>query len=60
MHKIYKLDEQVITNILHRHIKSIKHQKQIKLNIYYTKFKMSNLIIKNNTNASKTPRLKLI
>ena len=52
MHNNYKLDEQAITNILKRHIKPIEKQKQIKL-IYYTKFKTSNLIIKNNTNSAK-------
>ena len=46
MHKNYKLDEQVITNIIHWHMKPIEQQKQIKLIIYYTKFKTSNLIIK--------------
>ena len=45
----YKLDEQAITNI----IKSTEKQKQIKLIIYNTKFKTSNLIIKNKTNSAK-------
>ena len=49
MYNNYKLDEQAITNI----IKPIKMQKQIKLIIYYTKFKTSNLIVKNNTNSAK-------
>ena len=51
MHYNYKLDEQAITNIIKRHVKSIKKQKQIKLIIYYTKFKISNFIVKNNTIA---------
>ena len=51
MHSNYKLDEQAITNILKRHIKPI--EKQIKLIIYYIKFKTSNLIVKNNTNFAK-------
>ena len=38
MHKNYKIDEQIITNIIHRYIKPIEHQKQIKLIIYCTKF----------------------
>ena len=54
MHKNYKIDEQVITNIIHRYIKPIKNQKQIKLIIYYTKFKTWNHIVKNNTNSIKT------
>ena len=50
----YKLNEQAITNIIKRHIKTIEKQKQIKL-IYYTKFKYKtlNLIVKNNTNPTK-------
>ena len=53
MHYNYKLDEQAITNIIKRHIKPIKKQKQIKLIINYTKLKTSNLIVKNNTNSTK-------
>ena len=53
MHYNYKLDKQVITNIIKRHIKPIKKQKQIKLIIYCTKFKTSNHIVKNNTNFAK-------
>ena len=48
MNKNYKVDEQVITNIILRHIKPTE---QIKLIIYYTKFKTSNLIVKNYTNS---------
>ena len=55
MHKNYKVDKQVISNIIHWHIKPTEPQKQIKLIIYYTKFKTSNLIVKNYTNYSKTP-----
>ena len=50
MHYNYKLNKQAITNIIKRHIKPIEKQKQIKL-IYYTKFKTSNLIVKNNNSA---------
>ena len=53
MHYKYKLDEQAITNIINRHIKPIKKQKQIKLIIYYIKFKTSDIIVKNNTNSAK-------
>ena len=53
MHYNYKLDKQAITNIIKRHIRPIKKQKQIKLIIYFTKFKTSNLIVKNNTNSAK-------
>ena len=48
MHKNYKVDEQVISNVIHRHIKPTEPQKQIKFIIYYTKFKISNIIVKNN------------
>ena len=53
MYYNYKLDEQAITKIIKRHIKPIEKQKQIKLIIYYTKFKTSNLIIKNNIDSAK-------
>ena len=53
MHYNYKLDQQAITNIIKRHRKPIEKQKQIKLITYYTKFKTSNLIVKNNTNSAK-------
>ena len=49
MHYSYKIDERAITNIIKRHIKPIKKQKNLKLIIYYSKFKTSNLIVKNNT-----------
>ena len=52
MHYNYKLDEKAITNIIKRHIKPIEKQK-INNIIYYTKFKTSNLIVKNNTNSAK-------
>ena len=51
MHNNYKLDGQAITKIIKRHINPI--EKQIKLIIYFTKFKTSNLIVKNNTNSAK-------
>ena len=49
----YKLDQQLITNIIKRHIKPIEKQKQTKLIIYFTKFKTSKLIVKNNINSTK-------
>ena len=49
MHYNYKLDEQVRTNIGKSHIKPIEKKKII----YYTKFKISNPIVKNNTNSAK-------
>ena len=52
MDKNNKLDEKEITNIIHKHIKPTE---QIKFIIYSTKFKTSNLIVKNNTNFSKSP-----
>ena len=53
MHYNYKLDEQAITNIIKRHIKPIEKQKQIKIIIYYPKFKTSNFTVKNNTYSVK-------
>ena len=53
MHYNYKLDDQAITNMIKRRIKPIKKQKPIRLIIYYTKFKGSNFIVKNNTNSAK-------
>ena len=47
------IDEQIVTKIMKRYIKPIEKQKQIKLIIYYTKFEISNLIVKNNTNSAK-------
>ena len=55
IHKNYKVDEQIITNIIHRHIKPNEPQKWIKLIIYYIKFKTSNLLVKNNTNSPPIP-----
>ena len=53
MHYNYKLDKQAITNIIKWCIKPIKKQKQIKLIVYDTKCKTSNLIGKNNINSTK-------
>ena len=53
MHYNYKLDKQTNTNVIKRHIKPIEKQKQIKLIVYYTKFKNSNLIAKDNTGSAK-------
>ena len=50
MHNSNKLNEQTITNIIHWHTKLKEHLKQI----YYTKFKTSNLIVKNNKNTPKS------
>ena len=54
MHHNYKWDEEVITNIIKRHIKYIEKQKQIEFIICYTKSKTANLIVKNKTNSAKT------
>ena len=53
-----KVDDQVITYIINRHIKPTEPQKQIKSIIYYTKCKTSNLIVKNNTNSPGNPKTK--
>ena len=54
MHKNYKLYKQAITSIIHRDIKPIELQKQIKFIIHDTKFKTSNVMIRNNTDSRKT------
>ena len=53
MHKNYKLEKQVTTNIIQWHINpsNIKNKTKKTLIIYYTKFKTSNPIVKNNTNS---------
>ena len=48
MHYKYKLDGQVITNIIKKHMKPIEKQIQMKIIIYLSKFKTSNLIVKNS------------
>ena len=53
MHNNYKSDEQIITNIIKRNTE-IEQLEHIKLIIYYTKFKTSNLVVKNNANSPKT------
>ena len=50
MQYVYKLDEQAKTIIINRPIEKLK---QIKLIIYYSKFKTTNIIIKNNANSVK-------
>ena len=53
MHKNNKLEGEVISNVIHRHVKDTEPQKQIKLIIYNIKFKTSYLIVKNNSNSPK-------
>ena len=53
MHYNDKLDEQAITNIIKRHIKPMKRQKQIKLTIDHIEFQTSYLIGKNIIDSTK-------
>ena len=46
MHYNYKLDENILKTFIHR---KILPTDQIKLIIYYNKFKISNLVINNNS-----------
>ena len=50
----YKSGGQEITSIIKIRIKPTEKDKQIKPIIYYTKFKTSNLIVKNSPNSAKT------
>ena len=60
MHRRFKVDDQIITHIINRHIKPTEPQKQIKLIIYCIKYKTSNFIVKNNTNPPKKSQPKPI
>ena len=53
MLKNYKLYGQEITKIIHKDTKLTEHLKQIKLITSNTKFKRSNLIVKNNPRSPK-------
>ena len=49
MHYNYKSDERISILLIHRNIPPTDPNKEIKLIIYYNKFKTSNLVIKNNS-----------
>ena len=51
-HCNYKIDEQIFKNIIHKTVLVTGPTKNVKLIIYYKKFKTSNLIISNNTSPS--------
>ena len=51
MHDNYKSDEKILKTLIHRNILPTDPNKKIKL-IYYNKFKISNLIMKNNSSPS--------
>ena len=52
MHNNYKSDEKIFKTLIHRNILPTDPNKEIKLIIYYNKFKTSNLVIKNNSPPS--------
>ena len=52
MHHNYKSDEKISKTLIHKNILPTDHNKKIKLIIYYNKFKISNLVIKNNSSPS--------
>ena len=52
MHYYYKSDEKILTTLIHRNILPTDPNKEIKLIIYYNKFKTSNLVIRNNSSPS--------
>ena len=52
MHYNYRSDEKILKILIHRNIHPTDPNKEIKLIIYYNKFKTSNLVIKNNSSPS--------
>ena len=56
MHYNYKSDEKILKILIHRNILPTDPNKKIKRIIYYSKFKTSNLVIKNNS----TPSIKVL
>ena len=52
MHYNYISNEKILKTLIHRHILPPDPNKKIKLIIYYGKFKISNLVIRNNSSPS--------
>ena len=52
MNSQYKIDERVLKTIFHDKIKCTDQRNKLSLNIYYKNRKVSNLLMKNNVNAS--------
>ena len=52
MHYNYKLDENIFKMLIKRNILPTDSNKNIKLIIYYKKFKNSNLVIDNNSSTT--------
>ena len=60
MHKIYKVNEQVITNIIHRHIKPTEPQKQLNSLSTTVNLKRQTSLLRVTQTPSKLPSLKII
>ena len=52
MHYNYTSDEKILKTLIHRNILPTDPNKKIKLIVYYSKFKTSNLVIRNNSSPS--------
>ena len=57
MHRNYKIDERVLTDIIHNNVSSINPDKKVKLHIYYKNRKAANFIIRNNLSSPTPPLL---
>ena len=51
-HSNYKIDEHILKNLIQKNVLSTDPTKKVRLIIYYNKFKISNLIISNNSSPS--------
>ena len=51
-HINYKIDENILKNLIHKNVLPIDPIKKVRLIIYFKKFKTSNLIISNSTSPS--------
>ena len=49
MHRNYKLDEIARTKIFRNNVTATAPDNKVKLVIYYTKFKTTNLVVRNNS-----------
>ena len=57
MHRNYKIDERVLTDIIYNNVSSINPHKKVKLHIYYKNRKAANFIIRNNLSPPTPPLL---
>ena len=55
MHKNYRIDERVLTDIIHDNVTCQKPNTKVKLQIYYKNRKASNLVMRNNSSPPIAP-----